>query len=132
MERFDFKLNAQGDIEIEDNNLAFSYDRDVYVQCLRQILSTRKGEYFLNIDEGLDHSVAIGNKNPDEEQMFDALYIACMQVEQFVEIDKVIFNYDQSKREVDVKMEVYFSDLNDEGEKEIAIVQFVMGGEVNG
>lgn len=127
MDRIDMKISSSGDIEIEDNNIAFVSNRDVYIQCLQQVLMTRAGEFFLDINEGLDHTNILGVKNPDSELIYDAIYLACSQVEEFVEIQEYEFTYNQQERLLKIDLLILFADLNDEGQIEIT-TEVLLGG----
>lgn len=110
MARQDFMLSQNGDIEIIDNNIAMIEERDIFVQCFRQLLQTRKGEYFLNTDEGLDFSVFLGVKNIDYELATDALHSCALQVEDFVEFQVLEYNFDDQTRKLNIKMQALFAD----------------------
>lgn len=109
MERIDFKL-LNGDLVIENNDITMLTGNDVYVQALRQILSTRLGEYFLNTDEGLDFDVFLGKKEIDDDEVMNALQLAAEQVEDFVKFISIEYEYNRQTRNLSLDIAAQFAD----------------------
>lgn len=118
MDEQNFSISKLGDIEIADNNILLVTGRDVFVQGFRQILQTRKGEYFLNTDEGLYFQAFFDNKNPDIDDMHDALVEAASQIEDFVQFIELDFNFDIVKRILNVSFKAQFMDGSEVAIKE--------------
>lgn len=106
----DFALGSNGDIVIVDNNIQLIEGRDIYVQAFRQILRTRLGEYFLNVNEGLDYNVFLGQKKIDTDLAYDALQKAGLQVDDFVKFTEITFEYNDVTRVLKVGFTVLFQD----------------------
>lgn len=113
MEQIDFKL-VNGDIVFEENNIALASGMDIQVQALRQILSTRLGEYFLNTEEGLDFEVFLGKKEIDEDEMMEALQSAAEQVDGFIEFTQITYEYNEEKRNLKFWLVALFADETSE------------------
>lgn len=56
----DLKLNAVGDIIIENSDIETIEGSDVTRQMVQQVLGTNKGEWVLNKDEGIVFDNIIG------------------------------------------------------------------------
>ena len=110
MPQQDFELSGNGDVVIEDNNISLIEDQDVFVQAFRQILSTRLGEYFLNLEEGLDFAAFLGAKELDIELATQALYNASIQVDDFVKFESITFDYNRTTRTLRVNLKALFQD----------------------
>ena len=106
----DFELTMSGDVVIRENNLALIEGREVFVQAFRQILSTRLGEYFLNLEEGLDFDVFLGQKELDEELAMNALQQASMQIQDFVKFESISYDYDRITRKLKIELKALFED----------------------
>lgn len=105
-----FSVDDTGDIQIVDDNILLVTGRDVFVQAFRQILQTRKGEYFLNSTEGLDFSYFLGVKNPDLDDMQDAIIEAASQIEDFIQFIELDFDFNQQTRILTITFLAQFMD----------------------
>ena len=106
----DFCLSSNGDIVIEENNIKLIEGKQVYIQAFQQILRTRLGEYFLNLNEGFDFDVFLGKKVIDEEEAMSALQSAGLQVEEFVKFTSITYTFNKNTRVLSVVFEALFSD----------------------
>lgn len=103
-------VDGTGDLIIEDNNFVIVDSRTGYYQAFLLILQTRQGEYILNTDEGLNFNAFLGKKNIDLDEMTDALYEAAGQVDDFVQFNKIEFDFDRQQRKLHIYIEALFSD----------------------
>lgn len=81
-----FKVDERGDIILENGNIALIADDALKAQTLRTVLSTNKGEWFLNKNEGIDFHFLLGKGITDDmrlsqvkdgcNQVDDALYVS--------------------------------------------------------
>lgn len=108
--KLDFELSLLGDVILEDSNIKMIEDRDIYIQCFRQLFRTRMGEYFLNIDEGLDFEIFLGQREIGDEDVMRALQEVGEQVEDFVKYDNVDYTYDRARRTLYINFEALFAD----------------------
>lgn len=110
MEKMDFALNGAGDVIIEDNNIKMLYGRDIFVQAFWLILSTRKTEYKLNSDEGLNYLPFFETKQFDENEIIEAIYDAAGQVQDFLRFDRLDVTFVDSERKYYITLEAFFED----------------------
>lgn len=110
MDKLDFKIDTGGDVVLANNNIELIYGRDIYVQAFRQILLTRRTEYFLNLNEGLRFEVFLGRKELDEDEAVEALREAATQIEDFVKFTRIEFNFDRLERTLYIDFEALFAD----------------------
>lgn len=57
-----FALDAQGDIIIQKGEIQMIYGSELTAQTIKSVLSTQKGEWFLNVDEGINLDNILGKK----------------------------------------------------------------------
>lgn len=55
-----FKLNSNGDVVIENNSIVMVEGNELLRQQIESVLSTNKGEWVLNREEGITFSNVIG------------------------------------------------------------------------
>ncbi len=83
-------------LKIENGDLAFDSQRnlvivegrDEEVQAVERLLTTNTGEWFLNIEHGLDYS-KIQGKNVSDEQIRLAAMQALAQEERIAEVQRI-------------------------------------------
>lgn len=61
-----FKLDENGDIAMSDNKIQMITGNDLLQQTTQSVLSTNKGEWVFNSDEGIQFSNILGKGNTDE------------------------------------------------------------------
>lgn len=86
----DFLVDENGDLVISKGDLSFVKDTELTAQKVRLILSTEKGEWFLNEDEGIYFS-AILTKNPNEDEALDAILEGLRQIDETFQITSHTF-----------------------------------------
>lgn len=62
-----------GDLVLEDNDLILISDDEELIQSVRNTLLTRKGEFFLDPEEGVSHDNLLGKGTSDEEARDDII-----------------------------------------------------------
>lgn len=67
-----FKLNS-GDVEITNKRIVMVEGAELTRQNVQQVLSTNKGEWVLNPDEGIDFKNILGRKAPTQKAENNAL-----------------------------------------------------------
>ena len=83
------------------NNLSLVSDENEENQSLRAILSTNKGEWFLNSDIGIDYTL-LQVKNPDLDLIKQEIYSAIMQEGRVSSVDSLEVSFDSSKRKLSI------------------------------
>lgn len=86
----DFLVDENGDLVISKGDLSFAKDKELTAQKVRLILSTEKGEWFLNEDEGIYFSVIL-TKNPNEDEVLDAILEGLRQIDERFQITSHTF-----------------------------------------
>lgn len=86
----DFKVDNHGDLVIAKNDLQFVQDKELTAQKCRLVLSTNKGEWLLNRDEGINFS-AILVKNPNRDEIIDTVRDGLRQIDSTFEITEYTF-----------------------------------------
>lgn len=110
-----FKMNNDGDIMFDSNNiLLMTYEKDVYIQALQMLLSTRKGEYFLNNQEGLDFNPFFGSKTFSEDEITLALQDVGEQIRDFVKYTLIDYEFNDKTRKLKIKLEALYEDNSSE------------------
>lgn len=77
----DFKIDSNGDIAIKNHDIQFVSGAELTAQKARLILSTNKGEWILNADEGIDFSVMLV-KNPNKDAILDTVRDGLRQIDE--------------------------------------------------
>lgn len=57
-----FALDERGDLIIENGVIQMVHGTDLTTQTLKSVLSTQKGEWFFNQDEGIEINEILGKK----------------------------------------------------------------------
>lgn len=86
----DFKLNEKGDVVVCDNVVQTTDGEELLRQKIRQILSTNRGEWWLNPKEGIPVQ-AVLKKNPDTRLIRDYIRRAVKQADASLELDQCSF-----------------------------------------
>lgn len=101
-----FYVNPDGDLEFDTRgNLKMVDGADEAAQHLRLLLSTRMGEWFLNIRHGLDHGEILGQKMPAAEtRIRAAVYDAVKQDPRDIRIQSLDLEHDAHARTLTVRI----------------------------
>lgn len=75
-----FAVDDHGDVIIEENDVKMAYDADLIIQKIRQVLSTNRGEWWLNPKEGIPVKRLL-QKNPNDAIIRDYVRSAIAQVD---------------------------------------------------
>lgn len=91
-----FKL-VNGDLIFDaQNNLVMVEGKEEIAQSIERILTTNKGEWFLNLEHGLDYK-AITGKGRDIEGIKLAITEAILQEERVSEVEKIDLFLDKDR-----------------------------------
>lgn len=107
-----FELDENGDTVIEDTKIQIVSKTELLRQKVQTVLSTNKGEWFLNTNEGINFNNILGKKQDDEiirNEILDGL----QQVDETFKLTKFECSFDREKR----KLVIDFSAVNSDGEE---------------
>ncbi|AVM69059.1 hypothetical protein C3V36_07285 [Lachnospiraceae bacterium oral taxon 500] len=91
-------LQVKGnDLVLENGDFKIISGEDEILQSLERILTTRKGEWFLNEEIGLDYS-ELEKKEVDQELLRLSVIEAVLQEERVQEVLDLIIEWDRAKR----------------------------------
>lgn len=57
-----FRLDENGDVLIENGEIGMVHGAELTQQTIKSVLGTQKGEWFLNLDEGINYQNILGKK----------------------------------------------------------------------
>lgn len=96
-----FKIEND-DIVIKNGNLKM-IDGDLEVcQCVERAITTRLGEFFLNLEHGMDYT-ELETKAPDIDLIKFAVIESALQEERLKNISEISVNFDRQKRKAEIK-----------------------------
>lgn len=106
-----FALDSNGDLLIENNRIQMINGNELVRQTVERVLHTNKGEWFLNLDEGITFSNILG-KQKSEEIIRNEIEEGLSQVDSSFFIETFNFNLDSVNR----KLTINFVAKNDNGD----------------
>lgn len=74
-----FKLDHNGDVVVQDGDIAIVQDIELVAQTVQQVIGTNLGEWFGDKEEGIDYYVIL-TKNPNYELIQDTINTAVQLV----------------------------------------------------
>ena len=92
-----FKLDLNGDVVIENGDIAMIQDSALIAQTCRTVLGTNQGEWPLNIKEGINFSYILG-KGITEDMVLTQVQGGIKQVDPDLYIDNFEYVMDKSSR----------------------------------
>lgn len=95
-----------GDLVIENNDLILISDDEELIQSVRNTLLTRKGEFFLDPEEGVSHDNLLGKGTSDEEARDDIIE-ALSRDERIQAVTDIMFtdNLETRRRQVSLTIQ---------------------------
>lgn len=106
-----FALDDSGDIIVENGKIKMCRDNELLRQTCEAVVSTNKGEWFLNENEGINHKNII-TKNPDEEVVKGEILMGLKQVRDDFKFDEYKSVLDTENRVLNINFTA-----SSEGEK---------------
>ena len=106
-----FALDSNGDVLIENNEITMVYAENLVRQTIETVLGTKKGEWSLNVEEGINFSNLLG-KQQAEDIIKNEIYQGLLQVDDTFVINDFSCEFDRTLR----KLAISFSATNGEGE----------------
>lgn len=104
-----FKLDDKGDLSITNGVLDMTSDDNLTVQTLKTVLSTNKGEWFLNADEGINFSMIL-DKGVTEDMIRTQVNEALLQVDKELYLSNFAVVFDKTKRTAKVSFKAKRND----------------------
>lgn len=95
-----FMLDENGDIVINNNDIAIIEGDRLLLQTIKTILLTNKGEWFLNLNEGINRKNII-KKNPEKDLVRNEVLSGLIQVDSSLYL--IDFDYEIDKRKMQIK-----------------------------
>lgn len=103
---------ATNDLEFDGQNALKMVDGDdELLQSIREILRTNTGEWFLNLQHGLNRFGILGKKF-DRERSIDIIYKAIYQESRIKTVNSIDLDYDRQARTLTVKFTAVKKDGN--------------------
>ena len=82
-----FAIDEKGDVIFEKNDIKIETSTSLLIQKIRQVLSTNRGEWWLNETEGVPVQKIL-KKNPNTAQIKDYVRSAIAQVDSTLQMTK--------------------------------------------
>lgn len=64
-----------GDLSITNNEIDIIEDDELTVQTIQCVLSTNKGEWIFDTDEGIDFNTILGKQRVKSDSVADSIYL---------------------------------------------------------
>ena len=104
-----FKLDSNGDVVIENNQIQMVEGIELIAQTLKQVFNTNLSEWFDDKEEGIDYHVVL-TKNPNYDLIEDTINTAAQQVALTfnveIETDNFAFEVTGRHMQIDFKIKV--------------------------
>lgn len=113
-----FALDENGDVLIENNEITMAHGTDLLLQTIKSVLATKKGEWFLDWEEGIDHSEILGKHEVDNDIIKSEIQDGITQVDENLVIDDFESEYDKKTRKLKLKFTVINSETGETAEIE--------------
>lgn len=98
----DFLLDESGDVVIKGNDIRYTADSaTLLAQKLRMVLSTNKGEWKFDTEEGINYRLILV-KNPDYDQIISTIQDGIHQVDETLRLKSYNFKRDGRKLTIDL------------------------------
>lgn len=100
-----FGLNNEHDIDIQNGVVQLAEGKELTRQTAECTVNTKKGEWFLNDEMGIDFSALLGKKAlQDEDAIRSAILDGLQQVDPTFTIDTFETSFDRDSRKLSVKV----------------------------
>lgn len=99
-----FKVNSDGDLII-DNDIEMTNDMDLIRQTIQTVLGTNKGEWFFNVDEGINFDNIL-TKKPDYDVIRNEIAQGVKQVDSYYELLEFNYHLDKNTRKLCIDFSV--------------------------
>lgn len=109
-----FALDSTGDILIENNKIQMVDGKELLRQKVQEVISTNKGEWFANWEQGIEFDNILG-KNVTEEAVRNEIIDGLQQVDENLSLSS--FSMEVEGR----KLKAKFQAVNEETKEEIIV-----------
>ena len=106
----DLQIGNDGDLIISKHDLQLVRDKELTQQKVRLVLSTNKGEWLLNTNEGINFK-AILVKNPNQDEILDTVKEGLRQIDETFMLTE--YKFEMMQRHLILT----FTAINDSGEE---------------
>ena len=97
-----FKLTQAGDVAIKNNKIEMIADDELSRQSIQYLLSTNKGEWFYNEEEGINFMNLLG-KNVEDDTVKSEILDGLLQIDNTFVITDFSTERNAETRKLDVK-----------------------------
>lgn len=94
----DLKLDADGDIVLENGDLALVSDAEAIAQAVRGALSLVQGEWFLDVTAGVPYFESVWLRAPKESEVDAVLRSAILAVPGVLDVPQLDLDLNRSTR----------------------------------
>ena len=101
-----FKI-TDGDLSISNNEIDMVYDNELKCQTVQSVLSTNKGEWLFNLEEGINFKNVLG-KNVDEKVVKSEIEQGQKQVDATLAIEEFAYEKNEQTRKSKVRVKSRF------------------------
>ena len=98
---------------IENGEIQMVHGKYLTMQMIESIWLTKKGEWFLNWDEGIDRDLIMGKKQVDEDTVRIILQDGLSQISENLVIDALSVSYEKADRKLFVSCVVRDKETNE-------------------
>lgn len=95
-----FALDETGDLVIQNGEIQMAYGNDLILQTIKSILLTKKGEWFLDWEQGIDRDLIMGKKRVDDGTIQAVIQDGLSQIDENLIVDTLTCTYDKSIRKL--------------------------------
>lgn len=105
-----YNLRMKGDDIVFNSNMELETisDNDEVAQSIERTLTTRLGEFFLDVEIGMDYS-ELQEKNYNEDVIIDNIRTAIFQDSRVDSIEDITLDIDPKARQIQVKFDIIVS-----------------------
>ena len=96
-------LIENGDLVIANNEIKMTSDADLLRQTIQSVISTNKGEWLFDEEEGVEFDFILGIKEINEAIIKSEIQQALEQVDNTLAIDEFSYEYEKETRCLKVK-----------------------------
>ena len=95
-----FLLDDKGDVVVKNGKIQFVSGNDLKRQTCETVIGTNNGEWFLDVDEGINFKAILG-KNPNKDEVQSEIQKGLLQVDSSLFITE--FDYEVEHRQSNIK-----------------------------
>lgn len=93
---------SDGDVVITDHEIEYTEGNDLLSQTISSVLSTNRGEWLFDEEEGIEFNNIIATKEIDEDVIKSEIEQGISQVDDNINIDSFSCEFDRKTRQLNV------------------------------